>query len=278
MTLAWTCEPLSPLRPSGLLLTGRPTRPSGPLPGAASPLPSYPHGPPPSKLLSRGPPGRPGRCPGRPARCRPNRTARLRPGYCHVAHPAVRAAAVRPKRSPGRQGFCHAAATGSLQAEVSVPSGCPGGVEVGWRDEPGDAGAHLDAPVFLVDHVVVMGAEQGSVAGSGGSAAGPVGDVVGLAPGGRNGALREGAAPVPGRDGLADVGREDAGGAADVQDLALAAEDDGDDVGVAGDFADGGRGDGTGERQGSRCRVWFRCRAVRCWQGRLLRSRSSRAG
>ena len=94
-----------------------------------------------------------------------------------------------------------------------------------------------------------MGAEQGAVAGSGGSAAGPVGDVVGLAPGGGDGALREGAALVPGRDGLADVGREDPGGAADVQDLALAAEDDRDDVGVAGDLADGGGGDGAGEQQ-----------------------------
>ena len=75
--------------------------------------------------------------------------------------------------------------------------------------------------------------------GSGGSAAGPVGDVVGLAPGRGDGALREGAALVPGRDGLADVRREDPGGAADVQDLALAAEHDRDDVGVAGDFADG---------------------------------------
>src|SRR6478735_9316803 len=136
--------------------------------------------------------------------------------------------------------------------EVSVPAGCPGGVEVGWWDEPGDAGPHLDGPVFFVDHVVVMGAEQGSVVGSGGAAAGPVGDVVGLAPGGGDGALREGAALVPGGDGLADVGREDAGGASDVQDLALAAEDDRDDVGVAGDFADGAGGDGAGEHQRAR--------------------------
>ena len=75
--------------------------------------------------------------------------------------------------------------------------------------------------------------------------------MVGLAPGRGDGALREGAALVPGRDGLADVGREDPGGAADVQDPALAAEQDRDDVGVAGEFAHGGGGDGAGERQRS---------------------------
>ena len=67
-----------------------------------------------------------------------------------------------------------------------------------------------------------------------------------------DGALRERAAAVPGRDGLADMRREDAGGAADVQDLALPAEDDWDDVCVAGDFADGAGGDGAVEQQRSR--------------------------
>jgi hypothetical protein len=43
-------------------------------------------------------------------------------------------------------------------------------VDVGWRDEPGDAGFDLDGPVFFVDEVVVMGAEEGSVVGAGGSA------------------------------------------------------------------------------------------------------------
>ena len=52
---------------------------------------------------------------------------------------------------------------------------------------------------------------------------------------------------VAGGEGFAEVGREDPGGVADVQDAALAAEEDGDDVGVAGDFADGGGGDGAGE-------------------------------
>jgi hypothetical protein len=37
------------------------------------------------------------------------------------------------------------------------------GVDVGWRDEPGDAGFDLDGPLLFVDEVVVMGAKQGSV-------------------------------------------------------------------------------------------------------------------
>ena len=64
--------------------------------------------------------------------------------------------------------------------------------------------------------------------------------MVGFAPGRRDGAAGEGAALVAGGDGFADVGREDPGGAADVQDAALAAEQDGDDVRVAGDLPDRG--------------------------------------
>src|SRR4249919_432747 len=89
--------------------------------------------------------------------------------------------------------------------EVVVAPGPLAGVEVGWRDEPGDAASDVDGPVFLVDHVVVVGAEQHAVLGSGGSALGPVGDVVGLAPGGRDGAAGEGAAAVAGDEGLAVV-------------------------------------------------------------------------
>ena len=63
--------------------------------------------------------------------------------------------------------------------------------------------------------------------------------MVGFAPGCGHGAVGEGAAAVAGGDGFADVGWEDPGGAADVQDSGVAAEQDGDDVGVAGDFADG---------------------------------------
>jgi hypothetical protein len=44
------------------------------------------------------------------------------------------------------------------------------GVDVGWGDEPGDAGSHVDRPLFFVDEVVVVGAEEGAVVGVGGSA------------------------------------------------------------------------------------------------------------
>ena len=73
--------------------------------------------------------------------------------------------------------------------------------------------------------------------------------MVGFAPGCGGGAAGEGAALVAGGDGFADMGREDPGGAADVEDASFAAEQDGDDVGVAGDFADRGGGDGAGERE-----------------------------
>ena len=68
--------------------------------------------------------------------------------------------------------------------------------------------------------------------------------MVGFAPGRGNGAAGEGAALVAGGDGFADVGREDPGGAADVEDAAFAAEQDRDDVGVAGDLPDQGAGTG----------------------------------
>ncbi|MCY1233795.1 hypothetical protein D9M72_463520 [compost metagenome] len=84
--------------------------------------------------------------------------------------------------------------------------------------------------------------------------------MVGFAPGGGDGAAREGAALVAGGEGFADVGREDPRGAADVQDAALVAEEDGDDVRVAGDLADGGGGDGAGERERAGARgALFEC-------------------
>ena len=52
---------------------------------------------------------------------------------------------------------------------------------------------------------------------------------------------------VPGGEGEALGGGEEAGFAAEVQDFAVGAEEGGDDVGVAGDFAEGGGGDGSGE-------------------------------
>jgi hypothetical protein len=51
-----------------------------------------------------------------------------------------------------------------------VSSGFLTGGDVGWRDEPRDTRFDLDFPLFLVDEVVVMGAQKGAVVGAGGSA------------------------------------------------------------------------------------------------------------
>jgi hypothetical protein len=72
----------------------------------------------------------------------------------------------KPRCSPGH-GRCRAA---SFESEVVVALGLLVGVDVGWWFEPGDAGCDVDGPVFFVDEVVVMGAEQGAVGGAGGSA------------------------------------------------------------------------------------------------------------
>jgi hypothetical protein len=40
--------------------------------------------------------------------------------------------------------------------ELLVSAGCLFGVDVGWRDEPRDAGLHVDGPLFFVDEVVVV--------------------------------------------------------------------------------------------------------------------------
>jgi hypothetical protein len=53
---------------------------------------------------------------------------------------------------------------------VVVLSGLLAGVDVGWRDEPGDAVFHVDFPLLFVDQVVVVAAEQDAVVGVGGSA------------------------------------------------------------------------------------------------------------
>ena len=53
---------------------------------------------------------------------------------------------------------------------VVVSLGFLAGVDVGWRDEPGDAVFDLDLPLLFVDEVVVMAAEEGAVLGAGCSA------------------------------------------------------------------------------------------------------------
>ena len=56
-----------------------------------------------------------------------------------------------------------------LLVEVVVLSGLLGGVDVWWWDEPGGAVGHVDGPLFFVDEVVVVAAEEGAVVGAGGS-------------------------------------------------------------------------------------------------------------
>ncbi len=56
-----------------------------------------------------------------------------------------------------------------LLVEVVVLSGLLGGVDVWWGDEPGGAVGHVDGPLFLVDEVVVVAAEEGAVFCAGGS-------------------------------------------------------------------------------------------------------------
>ena len=81
------------------------------------------------------------------------------------------------------------------------------------------------------------------LASDGGAAVDPVDDVVGVAHRGWSGAAGEGAVPVAQDQGDPDGRGDQPGGAADVEDLAVGAEDAGDDVGVAGQPADGGDGE-----------------------------------
>jgi hypothetical protein len=53
---------------------------------------------------------------------------------------------------------------------VVVSLGFLVGVDVGWRYEPGHAFGDMDLPLFFVDEVVVMGAQEGAVVGAGCSA------------------------------------------------------------------------------------------------------------
>lgn len=136
--------------------------------------------------------------------------------------------------------------------EVAVLAWLLAWVDVGWLDEPGHACLDLDVPFFVVDQMVVVAAQQDTIVDTAWSTPRPVLDVVGFAPRGRHGARRERAAFVPGGNGLTDVRREDPGGPADVQHLPVTAEDDGNDVGVAGDLPQRGRRDRAGERKAPR--------------------------
>ena len=93
-----------------------------------------------------------------------------------------------------------------------------------------------------MDGAVVVPAQQHEVVQGGGAAVGPVGEVVGVAHHRWPGAAGERAVPVPADQGPPQGGGDEAVRPADVEDLAVGAEGDGDDVGVARETADGGRG------------------------------------
>ena len=115
-----------------------------------------------------------------------------------------------------------------------VADGCLVGVEPGGGDEAGYAVGHGDGPAAGVVFAVVLAAEQDEVVGVGGSAVGPGGDVVGLAPGGGSGAAGERAAAVPRGQRAALAGGGGAAGVAVGEHAAGVGEDDGDDVGFGG--------------------------------------------
>ena len=97
--------------------------------------------------------------------------------------------------------------------------------------------------MVAVDVGVVAGAEQGEVVGVGWAVVGvPFAEVVGFAPGGGSVAAGVGAAVVAQAEVADLVGAGEAGGAAEVEDGAVGAEDGGDEQGVAGEAADGGGG------------------------------------
>src|ERR1700681_4066074 len=116
----------------------------------------------------------------------------------------------------------------------SVASGCLVWVEPVWRGPVRDAVDHLAGPAEFGVFAVVEAAEQGAVVDAGCSGEGVVGDVVALAAARCVGASGEGAAEVAGGHGEALALGEDAAAAGAVaEDLALLAEDDGEDPDVA---------------------------------------------
>ena len=90
---------------------------------------------------------------------------------------------------------------------------------------------------------MVVAAEQDGVVEVGGAAVGPVVDVVGVAPARWSVAAGEGAAAVAQHEGASERAGDEAALSADVEDLAGAAEDGGEDGGVAGEAAHRVRGE-----------------------------------
>jgi hypothetical protein len=96
--------------------------------------------------------------------------------------------------------------------------------------------------------VVVVPAEEFEVGEVGGSAVGPVDDVVGFAESGRHGASCPLAVFVAGDERVPHCDADDAGGAADVEDLAGAVGDDAAELAVACEPFEGGAGQAAAVR------------------------------
>src|SRR4051794_31363700 len=102
------------------------------------------------------------------------------------------------------------------------------------EDREAGVGVAGGVPVAFVDEPVVEGAQPGAVVDAGDAPVSPMVQVVELA--GWSSAVGVGAAVAVADAGGADLGGgPDPAGAADVEDLACAAEDGGQDLGVAGE-------------------------------------------
>ena len=111
-------------------------------------------------------------------------------------------------------------------------------VEVcGWDEFGSPVGAESDGPFVLVDESVVVSAEGDAVVAVGPAAVAPEHDVVDVAPAAWSITAGEGAAAVAEEDGCACGAGERSPGAAEVDWDTLAVEDDGEDLGFAGDAA-----------------------------------------
>nr|WP_235947382.1 hypothetical protein [Candidatus Frankia alpina] len=98
-------------------------------------------------------------------------------------------------------------------------------------------GAESDGPTVVVEETVVPAADEHEVVQAGGAVVGPMPNVVRLAPTRRPVATGECATAVAGDQGAAQVGRDGALRAADVEGDAVRVEDDAADLGVAGQTA-----------------------------------------
>jgi hypothetical protein len=115
----------------------------------------------------------------------------------------------------------------------------------GWWPELGSAVERVepDLPRRGVDQGVVGTAEEHEVVEAGVAAVGPVSEVVGVAGEWHPAAAGEPAVLVAQHERFPDRCRHQALGATHVEHLAQRAEDGGDDLGVAGQPADGGDGE-----------------------------------